>query len=334
MKKICLLVLISLLAILVGCNQQDETNVVKPNEEEPTLPNDSNDSNLLAHWKFQNIEGCYTGNIENDDLTFIDLSGNGNDMVVASEGLGKKLDVFSWDIGVSGEGSTSLKMNNTLALAESVDPYDKSDNTYSGAYVSGKYLETVDSAPLNMIDEEFWTIEVVFKISTDWNNSYNRYTGIFSRQHVSEIHDEPYFSMAMAAVESDDTIEGAIGEDTLIGLQFLHIDENSKSNREFSEIKANQWIYYMVVGNYEGIKIYVNGQLVESISNKNCKFNMSYNAIGWEVGVGRKYGEGANTMNIRHPEGLIRRLFCGSISEIRFSSKNLTIEESLFYQSR
>ena len=80
------------------------------------------EKHLLAHWKFQNVEGCYTGNIDTDDLTFVDLTGNGNDMVVEYEGNGDELDIFTWDVGASGEGSTSLKFNNTLALAESVDP--------------------------------------------------------------------------------------------------------------------------------------------------------------------------------------------------------------------
>ena len=128
---------------------------------------------VLAHWKFQNLEGCYQGDIETDELTFFDLSGNGNDLISVFEGNGHELDVFTWDTGVTGENSSSLKFNNTLELAESVDPYNKSQTTYSGAYVSGKYLKTKASAPMNFIENtREWTIEIVFKISSEWNNSY------------------------------------------------------------------------------------------------------------------------------------------------------------------
>ena len=80
----------------------------------------------------------------------------------------------------SGEGSTSLKFNNTLALAESVDPYDKLQTTYSGTYVSGKYLETAGEAPINFFtSSDDWTIELIFKVSANWNNAYNRYIVVF-----------------------------------------------------------------------------------------------------------------------------------------------------------
>ena len=173
---------------------------------------------VLAHWKFQREEGCYIGDIDTDELRFIDLSGNGNDLITAYEGNGDQLDIFTWDTGVSGDDSTSLKFNNTLALAESVDPYDKELTTYSGAYVSGKYLSTVGDAMMTYMDiQPAWTIEIVFKVSAEWSNAYNRYTGIFSRQGVSQYEDEPFFSMAMAA--ASDEVTGALGESNTVDLQ-------------------------------------------------------------------------------------------------------------------
>ena len=38
-------------------------------------------------------------------------------------------------------------------------------------------------------------------------------------------------------------------------------------------------------------------------------------------------------MNPQHPEGLIRRLFCGSMAEIRFTMNYMDIEDSLLYQN-
>ena len=62
--------------------------------------------------------------------------------------------------------------------------------------------------------------------------------------------------------------------------------------------------------------------------DSDCTF--AYSPYGWEVGVGRKYGNGAVTMNSRHSEGLIRRLFCGSISEIKFSKVAIDVNDSLW----
>lgn len=283
---------------------------------------------LWAHWKFQNVEGCYTGDIDTDELRFIDLSGNGNDLVTNYEGNGDQLDIFSWDTGVNEEELTALKFNNTLALAESVDPYDKEFTTYSGAYVSGKYLSTVGDATLSYIDiRPSWTIEIVFKVSSEWNNSYNRYTGIFSRQGVSKYEDEPFFSMATAAASND--IPGALGTANTVDLQLVYANQNeSFKNSEYAVgIKAEEWVHYMVVGDGGLVSTYINGNLVETISS-DCTF--AYSPYGWEVGVGRKDGNGAVTMNPKHSEGLIRRLFCGSISEIKFSKEAIDVNDSLW----
>lgn len=338
MKKIYIL-LILFVVLLTGCRIPEENPQDNPNnengekvpssnpEEEQNLPKNEN---ILAHWKFQNVDGYYKGDINNDDLTFIDLTGNGNDMVVKSEGFGDELDIFTWDYGVLGTQTTSLKMNNSLVLAESVDPYDKDDTTYSGAFVSGKYLQTIATAPINYLDADSWSIEIVFKISPEWDNSYNRYVGIFSRQGVSKVYDEPYFSMAVASLESDEPESTILGDKGVVGLQYIQA-YRKKINNEFANVKANEWIHYMAVYNSGKIRIYVNGNLVEEIAESG-DFQPFDNVVRWEIGVGRKYGEGANTMNPHHPEGLIRRLFCGSISEIKFSSTVISIDESLYQQ--
>ena len=74
---------------------------------QPVSAASSSDSGVLAHWKFQNEEGYYTGNIDTDDLVFLDLSGNGNNLVVRSEGNGDQLDIFTWDTGVDVTDLTS-----------------------------------------------------------------------------------------------------------------------------------------------------------------------------------------------------------------------------------
>lgn len=305
---------------------------------------DESDNYVAAHWKFQNSEDYYTGSVEDDDLTFIDLTGNGNDLEVCYEGNGDQLDIFEWDEGANlNDGGytseSSLRFGNTWEKALSVDPYDPSQTEYSGAFVSGKYFQTVTNAPLNNVDSSTgWTVEIVFKIDEEWNNNYNRYTGLFSRQGVVESQDEPAFSMALTEMITG-AADGYIGTDGTTGLQYVHVDVNeAKTNHELKngDIYAEQWIHYMVTSDGNWLDVYINGENVLSMLENN-EIYITDSLFSWEVGVGRKTGFNKDTnsdhatMNPKHPEGLIRRLFCGSISEIRFSMNYMDIEDSLFY---
>ncbi len=287
------------------------------------------DGSILAHWKLQNLEGCYVGDIDTDELKFIDLSGNGNDLISSSEGNGSQLDIFKWDTGDGWGSSSSLKFDNTLALAQSVDPYEATQTSYSGAYVSGKYLQTVENAPLNdFTGEGGWTIEIIFKVSEDWNNAYNRYVGIFSRQGVQEDKDEPPFAMMLSYATGEKA--GALGINGTTGLQYVHIDGTEKMIKsEYCEgkITTQEWVHFMVANNGFRTFMYVNGESIDKFADTSTFSSSSLG--GWEVGVGRKLGTGEATMNTIYPEGLIRRLFCGSISEIRFSKGLKTMQESL-----
>ena len=300
------------------------------------------DNYVAAHWKFQNEEGCYTGSIEDDSLRFIDLSGNGNDLEVCFEGNGDQLDIFEWDEGATvGENgyttASSLRFGNTWEKALSVDPYDASQTSYSGAYVSGKYFQTVDGAPLNNVDSTTgWTVEIVFKIDEEWNNNYNRYTGLFSRQGVVESQDEPAFSMALTELISGGSSDGYIGKDGTTGLQYVHVDvDENKTNYELlnGQIYAEEWIHFMVTSDGWYTEVFIDGEPVYSASENN-EIYITDSLFSWEVGVGRKLGTDKATMNPQHPEGLIRRLFCGSIAEIRFTMNYMEVEDSLLYNNR
>lgn len=298
------------------------------------------DNYVAAHWKFQNEEGYYTGSVEDDSLRFIDLTGNGNDLEVCFEGNGDQLDIFEWDegatVGEDGVYSTksSLRFGNTWEKALSVDPYDASQTEYSGAYVSGKYFQTVNGAPLNNVDSTTgWTVEIIFKIDEEWNNNYNRYTGLFSRQGVVESQDEPAFSMAISEIISGGTSDGYIGREGTTGLQYVHVDvDENKTNYELmnGQIYAEEWIHFMVTSDGYYTEVYINGENVFA-SSENNEIYITDALFSWEVGVGRKLGTDKATMNPKHPEGLIRRLFCGSMSEIRFTMNYMDIEDSLLY---
>jgi hypothetical protein len=77
-------------------------------------------------------------------------------------------------------------------------------------------------------------------------------------------------------------------------------------------------------------EVYINGENVFS-SSENNEIYITDSLFSWEVGVGRKLGTDKATMNPKHPEGLIRRLFCGSMAEIRFTMNYMYIEDSLLY---
>ena len=304
-------------------------------------PNTDSDK-VLAHWKFQNDAKYFSGDIGTDSLKFVDLSGNGNDLEVAIEGNGAQLDIFTWDKGVDNDtlkevdSASSLKFGNTLAQAKSVDEYESDKTAYSGAYVSGKYLQTVDNAPLNSFTgTNGWTIEVVFKISADWNTNYNRYTGIFSRQGVVESQNEPALSLAITEKISGEN-DGSLGKYGTTGLQYIHVNSaNVKTNRELQNgmIGVDQWIHYMVTSDGYATDVYVNGEYVMSL-NESCDVSVVDSSFGWEVGVGRKLKGNEATMNEQHPEGLIRRLFCGSISEIRFTEGYMDVDDSLILENQ
>ncbi len=205
----------------------------------------------VAHWRLQNVEGYYTGSAENDDLTFIDLTGNGNDLVTAVVGNGAQLDTFIWDDGPTFEKAasfTALKFDNTKAKAQTVDSFNEDETSYTGGYTSGKYLKTVSGAPINsMAFENGFTIEVIFKLSPDLDNNYNRYTGIFSRQGVVESQNEPPISLALAEWTNDDSTGTLNTEETW--LQYVHIDaDENKTNNEFGDdrIDASAWHHFMI----------------------------------------------------------------------------------------
>ena len=222
------------------------------------------DVHVVAHWKLQNVDGYYTGDIEKDDLQFIDLSGNGNDLVTKTVGNGSQLDIFTWDEGAD-KGATktqsSLKFNNTKLLAAAVDPYEEGETSYSGGYTSGKYLETIKGAPMNTNEfEDGISVDIIFKLSPELDNDYNRYTGIFSRQGVIEDQNEPPFSIALCEWE-DDPATGTLNNNKT-WMQFVHCNDVQKVNNEMDAIRvgADGWHHLLVTTDGFSITYFIDGE--------------------------------------------------------------------------
>ena len=302
----------------------------------PTMAADEG-PNTVAHWKFQNETGFYSGSVDNDNLTFQDLTGNGNTLVTGVVGNGDQLDIFTWDDGCDipeAKGNTALKFDNTKKQAATVDPYTEAETSYTGGYTSGKYLETVEDAPMNAMDfAGGFTFEVIFKLSSELDNNYNRYTGLFSRQGVVEGANEPPFSMALAEWNNDET--GTLGVNGT-WLQYVHVDpDGMKTNHEYDSamMYGGIWHHMMVTSDGDITEIYVDGEYIDMVG-ESAAINVTDPTYSWEVGVGRKDGAGheGDSKNENSPEGMIRRLFAGSISEIRVSDGYMDVEDSLFFK--
>ena len=321
MKKIVLSIL--LCSLLIGCLA--------------AFPAHAEDAKVVAHWKLQNADGYYTGDIDKDELQFIDLSGNGNDLVTKVVGNGAQLDIFTWDTGADKGATTTqsaLKINNTKILAEAVDPYDSGETSYSGGYTSGKYLETIKGCKLNVNDfEDGISVDIIFKLSAELDNDYNRYTGIFSRQGVIEDQNEPPFSIALSEWD-DDPATGMMGENKT-WLQFVHCDDTSKVNVEMDEVKigADGWHHLLVTTDGFSITYYIDGEPLRTFGDIPF-IDVRDPNYSWEVGVGRKFGGGHENdcKNENAEEGMIRRLFAGSIAEIRVMDGPIENEDSLYYK--
>lgn len=321
MKKIILFA--AVFALLFGCVA--------------AFPAHAEDAKVVAHWKLQNVDGYFKGDIEKDDLQFIDLSGNGNDLVSKTVGKGSELDIFTWDTGSdkgAAKSDSALKMNNSKVLAAAVDPYTESETSWTGGYTSGKYLETIKGAPMN--DDEFedgFSVDIIFKISPDIDNDYNRYCGIFSRQGVIPDQNEPPFSIALAEW-TDDAALGTIGSNRT-WMQYVHCDDVQKVNNEMDAITlgADEWHHLLVASDGFSITYYIDSEPLATFGDIPFLFATDPN-FSWEVGVGRKNFEGHENdcKNEDCPEGVIRRLFCGSIAEIRVMDGPIEIEDSLYFK--
>jgi hypothetical protein len=321
MKKI--IALLAVISVMISCFA--------------VLPVHADDVKTVAHWKLQNVEGYFVGDIEKDELQFIDLSGNGNDLVSKAVGNGSQLDIFTWDDGVDkgeSKSGSALKMNNTKVLAAAVDPYTEGETSWTGGYTSGKYLETIKGSPLNSNEfDEGFSIDIIVKLSPELDNDYNRYCGIFSRQGVIEDQNEPPFSIALSEWK-DDAESGMIGQNKT-WMQYVHCDDAQKVNVEMDEILigADEWHHILVSSDGFSTTYYIDGEPMRTIGDFPFLLYTDPN-YSWEVGVGRKWGAGHENecKNEDAPEGIIRRLFAGSISEIRVMDGPIEPEDSLYYK--
>ena len=118
-------------------------------------------------------------------------------------------------------------------------------------------------------------------------------------------------------------------------MQYLHCDDTQKVNIEMNEILigADGWHHILVSSDGFSTTYYIDGEPMRTIGDFPYLLYTDPN-YSWEVGVGRKWGAGHENecKNEDAPEGMIRRLFAGSISEIRVMDGPIEPEDSLYYK--
>ncbi len=106
-------------------------------------------------------------------------------------------------------------------------------------------------------------------------------------------------------------------------------------NEEMNEklLKAGEWHHVLVTQDelcY--ITVYVDGEELYRAYNQARRIMCTDPSFSWEVGVGRKSaaGHSGDSKNPDDPAGMIRRLFAGSIAEIRMFKGAIDVSDSLY----
>lgn len=239
---------------------------------------------VLAHWKFSQDQ-VISGSLENGDLRIADLSGMGNELVLHTTGDGlhdTASDMLRWS-----DDGKSLVFDN-----------------YRGAAV-GKYLSTVSDAPIN--NERFadgYTIEVMFKMPSNFTPDKHRWAGILSRagaaSEIGKNGGEREFLSTLAV-------------SNLQELQWTSHPLNLNYNPtawSLSLSSSKNWYHTAIVNDGSHTKLFVNG----ATDFRNPAETINGIALvpgkGWDIGAAESNGDKY-------------KLFAGSIQEIRITGKAL-----------
>ena len=266
----------------------------------PALAEDK--TSTVAHWKFQDVAGYYSGDLNGDNFMFRDLTGHGNDLLVAKTGsyATAKEPFFKWNNGstLAASSKSALFFNNSYDLAKGAkaptDPY-----TGDGSFLpTAKFFNTIAKAPMNnMTFNNGYTIEAIFMVDSTFNYNVNRYSGIFGRQGIQSDKlgfgpNEPSFQLAIAECDQDDN--GFFTDN--LSLQFVtsSADGSVTKNQEMGMsqgvfLAPGDWIHMALVNDGKNITVYVNGEIAYE-GEDDCEGIADF-GYGWSVGAGRKYND-------------------------------------------
>ncbi len=97
-------------------------------------------------------------------------------------------------------------------------------------------------------------------------------------------------------------------------------------------ILADEWHYFTVSSDGVTTSVYLDGKLLDTFA-ETAEIFCADPSFGWEIGTGRKDGTshyGVDAMNENSPEGMLRRLFCGAIAEVRVTEGALAEADMLY----
>lgn len=194
---------------------------------------------VYADWQF-NEDSVLSGSIAGGDLMIKDQSGNGNTLKLNTYGSFTAENLsFSDEGALPGKGSiffNSVNSNDSSARAQ-----------------VGSDFTTVDTAPINKNSfEKGYTIEILYKMPDDWNNT-DRWTNLIARLGYSNKIDSEFHDECSSHISVSNCKE----------IQFIPANAaNSKSPGSVWSVamdKAENWYSIVITSDGNSIRSYVNG---------------------------------------------------------------------------
>jgi len=301
----------------------------------------ADESKTVAYWRFENTESCYSGDINGNSFAIKDLSGNGNNLKVMSQGSTTE-NLLKWQSDGYGGVASSLLFDNQKKYCDT----SKQDTFHGGVIPVAKWFETVENAPINK--EEFkngYTIEAIIKFTPDFDFSYNRYSGIFSRQGTRLSCDlvqddtidntDPLSALSVGTNTGTNADSGKISSNNKANLQFINTGFNSANNDSLDKWETNfdlvpgQWYHIAVVNDGKKNTMYLNGQVFHESTQEITGIKLGKDGYAWDIGMGRKYNTKPGSELGKDDKGTTRRPFMGQMAAIRVSSGALTKSDFL-----
>ena len=255
---------------------------------------------IVADWKFSK-EHVKSGSIENGNLIIEDASQNGNDLELVTVG-----------------DSSSPDLDSMIRWSE--DDYYNQENVNSIQFVNyknapaGRYFKTTTNAPIN--SEEFdngFTIEAVFKLPSNFNNSLHSWMGILTRQgqaaDLNKVEGEKEI-LTTLSVSSDQEIQWTSHPSDL----------NYNVTNWSRSLNTDEWYHLAVVNDGQKTTLTVNG-ISDYGKSEEVKGIATVEGKGWNIGA----SEWGNAIDA---------IFAGNIQEIRIADKALTEREWLVQDAR
>lgn len=315
----------------------------------------------VAHWKF--TPEHTSGSIRDGDLVITDQSGSNNDLYfkpVTQDIYGYAIDVtdvstlseaqkdrleemFTWQNEVYGTENSQSLLFNTGA------------RNWSDL---GGYFETAADAPLNETyfgdqdpDNVGFTIEVIFKMPSNFTSDQHRWTSILSREGSADQYHEavnegiisdPDFTYGLISSGESELLHG-LSISSLKEMQWFYwlsrpyethwTNVKQQTNWSFTLSDLDDWYHVVLVNDGTNSEIYINGvtdfrnATTEDV-DESAPMLPSLDGYGWLVGATGYYESDSDGDGVG--EFPLSKLFDGTIQEMRFTVGALEQDDWLY----